>query len=71
MYKVQTFSPLSLGQRQTRTHGIDDDTTITKRDDAVQIAHVLVEEHADVAYAIVWQRRGKRWGKCFDTRHGY
>jgi hypothetical protein len=71
MYKVQTFSPRSLGQRHTRTHGVGDDTTITKRDDAIQLARVLIEDRADVEYAIVWQRRGKRWGQCFDTRHGY
>jgi hypothetical protein len=71
MYTVQTFSPLTRGTRHTRTYGLDDDTLLTVRDDAVQWALLLTETRADAEYALVWQRRGPRWGICFDTRHGY
>lgn len=76
MYRVQTFSPLALGKRSTRTYynptGNDEaDELFGSRDQAREFAGYLADHRSDVSYAIVWERRGKKWGTCFDTRHGY
>jgi hypothetical protein len=48
--------------------------THTPRPGTVQEGRTVIEQaFADGfnGYALVWEKRGRRWGVAFDSRHGY